>query len=301
MNLGLCMVVRDEEHNLPACLDPIVDLFTEVVVVDTGSRDSTRALLRQRYGIVPAEYPLCPTRCGGIIDARNAGLASMSAPWIMSLDADERISRSALQDFTRLSDDPEVSGYFFRWMNRIPGDVEFEDYKLFVFRNGLRMRGLVHENVSIDLRDRRLAARWHDGIDVHHLPRWVPAERRALRMNRLRCALEQEPRWYRYHWFLGYTMSLTGRMDEAIHHLQVASSSLSLRFPVEVLNSSILLADIAARAGDGPQTIAILERALDFHRQVATDFEVQINFRLRPWLEEAWRRARRGQLQSIQA
>ena len=42
MTLGICMVVRDEEETLVRCLDGIKDIADEIVIVDTGSRHSTR-------------------------------------------------------------------------------------------------------------------------------------------------------------------------------------------------------------------------------------------------------------------
>jgi glycosyltransferase involved in cell wall biosynthesis len=38
------MIVRDEERNLPACLDSIAGLFDEIVIVDTGSLDATKEI-----------------------------------------------------------------------------------------------------------------------------------------------------------------------------------------------------------------------------------------------------------------
>ena len=35
------MIVRDEENNLPHCLESVRGLFDEIVVVDTGSTDRT--------------------------------------------------------------------------------------------------------------------------------------------------------------------------------------------------------------------------------------------------------------------
>ncbi|SVD93367.1 uncharacterized protein METZ01_LOCUS446221, partial [marine metagenome] len=39
--LTLCMIVRDEEVRLVACLESVQDLVDEIVVVDTGSKDKT--------------------------------------------------------------------------------------------------------------------------------------------------------------------------------------------------------------------------------------------------------------------
>jgi len=36
VRVSLCMIVRNEEANLPTCLNSAVDLMDEIIVVDTG-------------------------------------------------------------------------------------------------------------------------------------------------------------------------------------------------------------------------------------------------------------------------
>ena len=43
-SVSLTMIVRDEEKNLPSCLESVRGLFDEIVVVDTGSKDRTREI-----------------------------------------------------------------------------------------------------------------------------------------------------------------------------------------------------------------------------------------------------------------
>src|SRR4051794_18643405 len=40
----LTMIVKNEQENLPACLESVHGLFDEIVVVDTGSTDRTREI-----------------------------------------------------------------------------------------------------------------------------------------------------------------------------------------------------------------------------------------------------------------
>jgi glycosyltransferase involved in cell wall biosynthesis len=42
--VSLCMIVKNEEHNLPDCLKDLSGLFDEIVVADTGSSDRTKAV-----------------------------------------------------------------------------------------------------------------------------------------------------------------------------------------------------------------------------------------------------------------
>ena len=41
------MIVRNEAHQLAECLSPIARLFDEIVIVDTGSQDTTCQVARQ--------------------------------------------------------------------------------------------------------------------------------------------------------------------------------------------------------------------------------------------------------------
>ncbi len=41
LDVGLCMTVKDEEANILPCLEPIADIFAQIVVIDTGSTDAT--------------------------------------------------------------------------------------------------------------------------------------------------------------------------------------------------------------------------------------------------------------------
>ena len=45
------MIVRDEENNLPRCLESVRGIFDEIVVVDTGSVDRTAEIARE-FGAV---------------------------------------------------------------------------------------------------------------------------------------------------------------------------------------------------------------------------------------------------------
>ncbi len=39
--VSACLIVKNEAHNLPACLTPLRTLVDEIVVVDTGSTDGS--------------------------------------------------------------------------------------------------------------------------------------------------------------------------------------------------------------------------------------------------------------------
>jgi hypothetical protein len=177
----------------------------------------------------------------------------------MALDADERVERGALDALAAMPDDPSTAGYFGTWTNHVDGLAPFDDYKLFLFRNGLLPRGLVHDVAQHDIRTRGLRARWLAQLVVHHFP--DPERRRAKAASyreRLQCAIAREPAFWRYHWFLGYMDFLDARFDDAIDWLGRAAGACSREFPVECLNSAMVLADVRARRGER----ALLRRTL---------------------------------------
>jgi hypothetical protein len=49
--ISLCLIAKNEEANLPACLQSARDLVDEIIVVDTGSRKG-RKRGRKRVGKV---------------------------------------------------------------------------------------------------------------------------------------------------------------------------------------------------------------------------------------------------------
>ena len=42
--ISLCMIVKNEEKVLARCLDSVADLVDEIIIVDTGSSDSTKEI-----------------------------------------------------------------------------------------------------------------------------------------------------------------------------------------------------------------------------------------------------------------
>lgn len=304
MELGLCMIVKNEVEHLAACLESIYDLFDDIVVVDTGSTDGTQALLESLFGITPISYHR--TTDAGFLDfsaARNLGLSAISSPWVLALDADERVARRDLENLLELDPDAKdtsVAGYHCRWWNHSRAETSFLDYKLSLFRRDIRYRGVLHETVRHDIRTRGLRASWLDIVTLHHYPDPRRSRRKARDYREsLLEAIEQEPTWYRYHWFLGYMCFREGQLEEAARFLTIAAEAQSPSFPVECLNSSMVLAEIRARRGAWDEVVPTLNAALAFLERVADDFELESNSRLRPWLVNALESCLRGDLAKV--
>lgn len=82
--VSVCLIVKNEEQLLGACLESIADLADEIIVYDTGSTDRTVAIAHAAGARVHEGY-----WDDSFSRARNAALALARGEWVLSLDADE--------------------------------------------------------------------------------------------------------------------------------------------------------------------------------------------------------------------
>lgn len=301
-SIAACLVVKNEANRIEQCLKPILGLVDQVVIIDTGSSDGTPDLIRQKFGLTVLRGELEESRCLTKIDQRNRAIELATTDWILSIDADEQIDPVGLKTFKSMKHQDDVSGYFGLWQNHIGGDLPFDDYKCFIFRRNFRMRGLVHENAQVDIRSRNGRAVWLDALHVRHFPEYSKHEAKTkLYRRRLMTAIAQEPHWHRYHWFKGYLLSQLGDIDGALHHLSTAFKSDNKLFPVERLNSGMVKAEILCSLGRREEATSTLMETDELWSSVCNDFEVQINSRLKPWIDQALFFVRSGQLSDVRA
>ena len=88
--LSLCMIVKNEEARLARCLKSVCGAVDEIIILDTGSTDATKAIaprsLRQAFTITHGTTTL-PRR--GI-----RSFAYATRPFILWLDADDVLESS---------------------------------------------------------------------------------------------------------------------------------------------------------------------------------------------------------------
>ncbi len=88
-SISLCMIVKNEEKYLPACLASLKPVVDEMIVVDTGSTDRT-ADIAAAFGARVCNF----SWNGNFSDARNYSIAQAKGAWVLVMDADEVISAS---------------------------------------------------------------------------------------------------------------------------------------------------------------------------------------------------------------
>ena len=84
--LSSIIITRNEEANIAACIGSVA-FADEIVVVDSGSTDRTVELARAAGAkvIVSSGWP-------GFGPQKNLALSHATQPWVLSIDADERVT-----------------------------------------------------------------------------------------------------------------------------------------------------------------------------------------------------------------
>lgn len=83
--LSLCMIVKNEEIMLQGCLESIRNWVDEMIVVDTGSTDNTKAIA-EACGATVYDFPWI----NDFAAARNFAKSKATCDYVLALDADER-------------------------------------------------------------------------------------------------------------------------------------------------------------------------------------------------------------------
>jgi GT2 family glycosyltransferase/tetratricopeptide (TPR) repeat protein len=221
--VSLCMIVKNEEARLGACLETAADLFGEVVIADTGSKDRTVEIAK-RFGAKIVEFPWC----NHFGRARNASLESATGRWIMWLDADDRIdteNRRKLRDlFQSLGDEfaayalrvrsiMDASGTAFRLLDQV---------RIFPNHPKVRWEYRVHEQTLPSVNRLGGHVRWTDIVVDHVGYQDVSVRRGKLERNLRLLELDHEEKPDdAFNLFnLGWTLMDLGRSQEALGHLE---------------------------------------------------------------------------------
>jgi glycosyltransferase involved in cell wall biosynthesis len=96
------IIVKNEEKNLPKCLDSVKELVDEIVVLDTGSTDRTVEIAKN-YGAKVHYFKWC----NDFAIARNEALQYLTGDWILVLDADEVLTPEIIPYIREAIEDPD--------------------------------------------------------------------------------------------------------------------------------------------------------------------------------------------------
>lgn len=246
--LSVCMIVRDEESMLPRALDSLQGV-EEVIVVDTGSQDRTRAIAAAypNVRLFELEWP------DDFAAARNYSIQQASQPWILALDADEYLQEgfvATLKQYLALDQQPDAYAFPILAVDEEEQEIPAK-HLLSVprcFRNdpAYRYRGRIHEMVHHRERSQMRYFQMKQ-LPIYHrgYQKQVIEERNKLeRDNQLMEAMiAEQPDAYetqRMYLILAQSYQAAGQQEEALRLLEQGLERVDDDFVLSMLQLNVV-------------------------------------------------------------
>ena len=145
-SLSVCMIVRNEEQQLPGCLESLHGLSAQIIVVDTGSDDGTVEVAKAAGAEVHYFEWI-----DDFSAARNESLKYATGDWRLWLDADERVDQATAGILRKLPQRPaKPTFYQVHLRSHQTGDDYVSmsmSHRLISHHRQFRFSGRIHEQV----------------------------------------------------------------------------------------------------------------------------------------------------------
>jgi tetratricopeptide (TPR) repeat protein len=164
--ISAALIVLNEERFIDGCLRSLAGIVDDIVVVDTGSSDRSRAIAAAHGArIFDHEWR------DDFAAARNEALDNAIGDWILYIDADERVRTYDRATLEQELADPRLCAVTVRFYPRT-GFSAYREHRLFRRDPGIRFRGAMHETMLPDI-ERIIAAgqgvRGNAALTIDHI------------------------------------------------------------------------------------------------------------------------------------
>jgi len=263
-DISLCMIVRNEERVLGACLASAEPFFKEMIVVDTGSTDRTKEIALS-HGAKVYDFPWTDS----FSEARNQSLKHATGKWIFWMDADDTLPFRCGEELlaAALNAPKHIAGYVVpvRFVDDGPaGGVQVDHVKLFRNLKDVCFKFRIHEQILGSLKGpgreiaRSAAYVLHSGYDTSE-------EGQARKRVRDRKLLKLDEKENPNHPFVAFNIGMTAHYTEdhktAIKYL-LRSIKLAEEGESHVRKAYALLAGSKLRSGKPDESEKTLEEGL---------------------------------------
>ncbi|MDR2352904.1 MAG: glycosyltransferase, partial [Deltaproteobacteria bacterium] len=250
--LGISMIIKDECTNLPKSLGPLKEIADEIVVVDTGSRDGSRALAKS-YGARVYDFPWV----NDFSRARNQAILSARADYLLWLDADNYLAPAGYLKLKNLLPPPDAPPVILMAEEKvIPQGDRIWQKRVFPNLKSTRFVGRVHEQIEHP-EDFQVI---FSGVTITHwgYANLQEAKKKGERnLELLLNAPETKAGDYYYLYQLGKTLFNLRRFSEALVYLTQAKAKTPTHNPLWS-HTLILISQIQSRTKDTQNAIQTL-------------------------------------------
>lgn len=110
IQLSVVIITYNEEKNIDRCIQSVLPIADEIVIVDSISQDATKEICK-KYATSFFEQAFL-----GHIEQKNYAISKAKHPYILSLDADEALDEQAVSEIRKIKNNWEADGYY---LNRL--------------------------------------------------------------------------------------------------------------------------------------------------------------------------------------
>ncbi len=220
--ISLCMIVKDEEKFLEDCLSSVENIVDEIIIVDTGSSDSTISIA-EKYKAKIFHF----NWINDFSAARNFALDKVSGDWVLYLDADERISEESREELIKLKSEKPDKGIecTIKNIDEIKGRPSVMLYtRIFPNSKEIRFEGKIHEQIETSIRQNGFPVN-KSNIEIIHLGYNLNTEDKLKKAERnldiLLVEFNQTPNSYNA-FQLGQTYGILNNKEEAVKFFELS-------------------------------------------------------------------------------
>ena len=151
IKLSALIITFNEEKNIARCLDSLVEVADEIIVVDSQSNDKTIEICEQKGAkVVQREFT-------NFVEQKNFAVSQASYDYVLSIDADELLSPELISSIKKTKENWKYDAYEMKRLNYYCGQWIkhcgwYPGWKPRIFdrRKGHWTGILVHETLQMD-------------------------------------------------------------------------------------------------------------------------------------------------------
>ena len=270
VKLSLCMIIKNEEEYLPACLESVRHVADEIIIVDTGSTDSSRNKALQ-FGarVIDHEWQNDFSR------ARNLSIENACGDWILVLDADEELESGSGDKIRKLIECTDGDGFELTVESEMPETdiIAFDRIKILrLFRNKKEFRYAlpIHEQIRPSIEKSGGKILDSELVILHHgyARKTVQGgvNRAARNLDLLQIGLSISPNDPYLIYQVGATLMSAGKHVEAQAELRRVLEMEYSKLPTVILDKLFMkLSQLALEMNDNKMAVKFAEDSLQYN------------------------------------
>lgn len=200
--ISFCIMTFNEERCIYRCINSIINVADEIIVLDTGSTDNTLNIISSNFPsvkIIEDKWDNDFSRC------RNLLIKEATNDWIFNIDADEYFIDNSINDLKSF-----LSIFnFYPYITISPQIVNFDDNvllltnRIFNKTSGMYFYGIIHEYLKSSNATIKIVTNfklYHDGYKNEIL---ISKDKINRNINLLHKMIKLDPNNLRWKYFLG--------------------------------------------------------------------------------------------------